>query len=132
MAGIRNKTKIYSRALKEVLESVAEEEIPEKIRNFKNLLKKRGELKTAGRIMREFKKIWSQKKGRAAEVITATPLTEEQRGKISRSLKEKGFIIKEKVDPAALGGIALIFGDENLIDRTIKNKIRLLWRNIKQ
>ncbi len=132
MVQIQNKTKIYSRALVSALEGQHGAEAKKRIENFKNLVKKGGDLKIVGKILREFKKAWKQKDGKVANVITAKPLTKENKTIVENFLKEKKFLVEEKIEPEVLGGIALILGGDFIIDSTIRNKLTRIWLKLKQ
>ena len=130
MPAIRNKAKLYAEALRQVLESTQEKDFSNKIDNFKKLLKRSGGMKIAGRVVREFKTIWSEKDGQIAQIITASPLSKGMREQIELVLKNKGFVLKERVDPNVLGGLAIVLGKDRLIDYTIKKKLKIIWNRI--
>jgi len=130
MPAIRNKAKLYAEALRQVLESTQEKDFSNKIDNFKKLLKRSGGMKIAGRVVREFKTIWSEKDGQIAQIITASPLSKGMREQIELVLKNKGFVLKERVDPNVLGGLAIVLGKDRLIDYTIKKKLKTIWNRI--
>lgn len=124
---LQNKVKTYAGVLVGALDGKTESEAALIVERFNTLLKKRGDLKIAGRILQAFKKLWAQKDGKVALVVGTQKLTDESKNKIKVSLEKKGFVVKGKSDQAILGGIAVFIGDDFLIDGTIRNKIKRLW-----
>lgn len=124
---IKNKVKIYARALVESLSDVKESEVEERVENFKKLLKKRRDLKIAPAIFKEFESAWERREGERAILITAEPLSEKAREAVESSLKRKGFQLVERVDKGILGGAALFLGSDFLIDGTVANKVRQVF-----
>jgi F-type H+-transporting ATPase subunit delta len=67
-----------------------------------------------------------------AEVRVATPITEEQRGRLAAALtKSKGRPVDVKViiDPSVLGGAVTTIGDE-VYDGTVKRRLETLRANL--
>jgi F0F1-type ATP synthase delta subunit len=126
---LQNKVKTYASVLVGVLDGKTEREAIPIIDRFNLLLKKRGDLKLAGRVLQAFKKLWAQKDGKVALVIGTQKLTDENKNKIKVSLENKGFVVNGKSDQRILGGIAIFVGEDFLIDWTIRNKIKRLWQN---
>ena len=124
---IKNKVKIYARALVESLSHIKENEVIERVENFKKLLKKRGDLKIAPAVFKEFENAWEKREGETATLVTAEPISEKARKTIEFSLKNKGFQLREQVDKGVLGGAALFLGSNFLIDGTVVNKIRQVF-----
>ena len=124
---MQNKVKIYARALVESLSHIGENEVMERVENFKKLLKKRGDLKIAPAVFKEFENAWERLEGEIAMLVTAEPISKRARETIKLSLKNKGFQLKERVDKEILGGAALFLGSNFLIDGTVVNKIRQVF-----
>ena len=127
---MQNKSRMYALALKETLESVSQKTQTERIKNFKKLLKKRGDLKLAAKILQEFYKAWRDHKGKVGELMSAKPLSFGMREYSKKALQKKGFIYEEKVDASLVGGVALLLGNEYLIDNTIQSKIQKLRKQL--
>ena len=123
-----SKTRTYARVLTAVLADATEEQAPMIVQNFKQLLKKRGDLKLSSAILQEFTAVWSAQKGIVARVITATPLSDSAKRQTEQSLKEQGFVLEEKVEPTVIGGTALFLGKDYLIDGTVRGRLQKLTR----
>ncbi|MCP6720322.1 MAG: F0F1 ATP synthase subunit delta [Patescibacteria group bacterium] len=126
---IKNKIKTYAQALVESLSDIKESEVAERVENFKKLLKKRRDLKIAPAIFKEFERMWDERAGKRATLVTAEPLSGKARRAVELSLKRKGFQLRERVDKSVLGGAALFLGDNFLIDGTVANKVRQVFIN---
>ena len=121
---IGKKAKIYARVLFEVLEGQSEKEIRLLSSRFKELLKKRGDLKYLAQILREFKTLEEEKDGKSGEVIIANSLSGDVKSQLQKSLEDKGYQMKERVEPAVIGGQAIFLGKEYLIDGTIRGRLQ--------
>lgn len=113
-------------ALKDVLLKSSSQKQGIRIANFKKLLKKRGDLKIATKVLREFKTLWLERNGKIGKVLSAKPLSQEAKGRAKRALAKKGFAYDEKTDPSLIGGMALLLGNEYYIDNTVRGKIEKL------
>lgn len=116
-----HKAKLYAKALKAALEGKSSNEEKKIIRRFKELLKKRGDLRIAYHVEQEFKLL--QEDGTPAEVITAEPLSQDAKTDMKKTLEKKGFSMKETVDPNLIGGTAVFLGTEYMIDGTVRGKL---------
>ncbi len=123
---MQNKTRAYAAALVNVLEKAPWRVRAQRLRNFKKLLKKRGDLKLVSKILQEFSKLWKERKGTVAYVISAKPLRPHARESLKRALVKKGFLYEEKIDPSLIGGVQILLGQEYFIDNSIKAKLRKL------
>lgn len=127
---IGKKAKIYARVLFEVLEGQSEKEIKLSSSRFKELLKKRGDLKYLAQILREFKVLEEEKDGKVGEVVGASLLSGVVKSQLQKALEDKGYQMKERVEPAVIGGQAIFFGKEYMIDGTIRGKLKRLSQNL--
>ncbi len=84
-------------------------------------------------LVQQFDALRQQREGRAqAEVISAIPLTDEQRQQVEQRLSaESGQVVTvtNRVDPAILGGLIIRQGDR-LVDASIATKLRRLQAQI--
>jgi len=101
--------------------------------NLACLLVIKGSLDLAGNIVEEYEKLVNRYKGiEQAEVITAVPITDEDRGKLIKRLSAltgKKVLIKSRVDERLIGGIITRVGDK-LIDGSVRNRLRSLKRDL--
>ncbi|MBI1971472.1 MAG: F0F1 ATP synthase subunit delta [Candidatus Wildermuthbacteria bacterium] len=123
-----HRTRIYASVLRSVLEKTPQSKQRGVAARFVELLKRGGQLKAAGNILQEFKKLWAERRGKQARVLTALPLLKTQRDHIRRALQKKGFVMKEEVNPQLVGGTAIFLGNEYVIDNTVKGKLQKLKR----
>lgn len=110
-----NKIKLYAKLLTDINPSPAK---------FKLFLKKRKDLRLAGRIFEEAARIMKEEIGRKAELFTASPA--------DANFKKYNFFVQKKVLPALLGGATLIIENKFIIDETFLAKLRRLWFFFKQ
>lgn len=120
----------YATALFDSLKGASEKEAKELIKNVKPLLKKRGDLRLLPSFLQEFQKLWAQRDGPVARVVSARPLEGKTAESLRHALKKKGFVLKTEVDETVGGGIAVYLGNEHLVDNTIKGRMEKLWQRI--
>lgn len=121
-----SKARIYGEVLKEVLEKTPARKRKALFQNFKNLLKKRGDLRLLSRAVQEFKTAWENRKGKKGTVIFAKIPSARARGSLIKTLKRKGFVYEQVVDPALVGGVQIFLGNDYFIDNSIKGKLQQL------
>lgn len=126
-----NKVQTYTRAFVSALESVPEKKYPEHVARFLIILKKRGDMKLAGKIFQEFGKAWARRGKRALEVISAKQLLEREERVVELFSKEHNFLLTRRIVPEVKGGYALIVNDTTLVDGTIRGKLRKLWQSFR-
>ncbi len=128
---MRNSPKKYAEVLVSVLTSASSEaEIKDKAKKLKLILQKRGEVKLAGDILREFSRAWAERMGPIAKIISATPIQEKTREKIYSELKARGYVPKESIDESLIGGLSVFLGNQYLIDTSYRGKLRKLEKII--
>ncbi|MBI2098735.1 MAG: F0F1 ATP synthase subunit delta [Candidatus Wildermuthbacteria bacterium] len=130
----QDKAKTYAKVLVETLEDASESEAKKKVQRFKLMLQKRGDAKYASEILREFAKAWKERKGPIATVVSAESLAPAVRKEMEQSLAKsaiggsasggKKYVVEEKVDKSVIGGIAVLLGNNFLIDGTIRGKLK--------
>lgn len=126
MPVLQHKTTLYARLLVEALRDAKPAVVAARVANFKKLLKRANDLKIAGKVVKEFERLWAARDGVVAEVITARPLGGSARKKLESRLKGKGYVLAERIDPRVIGGVALRLGTDVLVDGTIMNKLQRL------
>jgi len=119
-----SKAKTYAHVMVESFDGLSEKEATKRVKSLKILLQKRGDFKQLSKILQEFSRAWKERKGRVAEAVSAEPLSSKTREKMEKSLKKKGYIMEERIDPSVIGGTALYLGRDYLIDSTIRGKLK--------
>ena len=125
------KATIYAQVLLETLDGVPQKEQRVRVERFKNLLKKRGDLRFSNTILQEFEKLWEQRKGTVARLVSASKLPPSISGPMKKSLKGKGYQIREEVNELLIGGSVVFLGNEYLFDNTVKGKLQKLKEVLK-
>jgi len=101
--------------------------------NLVYLLVTRGRLSIAGEIADEYQRLLDSYHGiEQAEVITATPLDDEERLKLEERLGDvvgKKVVIKPEVDSSLIGGIVARIGGK-LLDGSTRNRLEALKREL--
>jgi len=139
ISNMSSKAKTYAQVMVESFDGLpagrqglSEKEITIRVRRLKILLQKRGDFKQLSKILQEFSRAWKERKGRVAEVVTAEPLSSKVRESLRKSLKEKGYIMEERIDPNVIGGIALYLGRDYMIDGTARGKLKRISNIVNQ
>lgn len=128
----QGKAKTYASAMVKVLDGVSAKEAAKRVSILKRVLYKRGDSKHISKILQEFAKAWKERKGKTATVLSAEPLAEKTKKQFEQSLSKKRYIMEEKIDLAAIGGVALFLGSDYVIDGTIKGKLQRLARRLQR
>ncbi len=101
--------------------------------NLACLLMSRGRLRIAGDVSRQYDLLLDAHHGIArAEVVTALPLDNADKERISRRLGEmigRKVVIDAQVDPSVIGGFRAKIGD-TLIDGSIRNRLESLRKRL--
>lgn len=128
----QGKAKTYASAMVKVLDGVSAKEAAKRVSILKRVLYKRGDSKHISKILQEFAKAWKERNGKVATVLTVEPLAGKTKKRFEQSLSKKRYIMEEKIDPAAIGGVALFLGSDYVIDGTIKGKLQRLARRLQR
>ena len=123
---MQSKVRIYARVLHEALKGVSLSEQKKRIRVFKEILKKRGDIKISNGILQEFQRLEIEQKGKIGEVVSSRALSTSVKAMLVSKLKSIQFILQERIDPSVIGGVAVFLGKEFLIDNTILARLRKL------
>ena len=101
--------------------------------NFIRLLTERNRLALLPQIVESFQELADDERGIAhAQVVTAVPMNDEERGAIASKLSEltgKQVQVEAREDPEMLGGMIARIGDR-LIDGSTKTKLIALKRQL--
>ena len=117
---------LYAKVLVQSLESAPEQKQKEIAARFKNLLKKRRDLRYVSAVLQEFAKLWEERKGKIARMVSATELPSSFVSLMKSALKKKGYQVKEEHNENLIGGAAVFFGNEYLFDNTARGKLQKL------
>ena len=92
-------------------------------------------LYTFSRLFREFSKLYNEKKGIVeVEAVSAVPLNESEKERLSESLKAKlsaTVVIKNVVDESILGGLVIRYNSLQL-DGSVKTRLERIERDLKE
>jgi len=101
--------------------------------NLACLLISRGRLRLVNNISQEYDRLLDAYRGiEHAEVVTALPLDDEDKERVSRQLEEimgRKVVVDAQVDPSIVGGLVARIGD-TLIDGSIRNRLAALSKNL--
>ncbi len=105
------------------------------ILNFTKLLTQKNHIRLFCDCCSGFEKLYDQAHGiLQVQVITAVPLTRTQRENLQQKLSAltgKTIRLAEKVDPACLGGVRLLY-DGKLVDGTVAGNLEALRKTLTQ
>ena len=125
---MQSKTRRYAEVLFEYMKDASEKEAAKRIQVFKELLKKRGDLKLLTTVLQEFQKLWRDRNGKIAEVVSAKPLSVHTEESFKKQLSKQGFLVEQKIDEKIGAGVAIYLGNEYLIDNTLKARLKRIWQ----
>lgn len=123
---MQSNVRIYAKVLHEALKGVSLAEQKKRVHVFKEILKKRGDIKMSHGILQEFHRLQKEQKGKSGKVVSAKQLSQSIKTMLAATLKSTQFVLEERVDKAVIGGVAVFLGKEFLIDNTILGRLRRL------
>ena len=101
--------------------------------NLACLLVSKGRLRIAGDILQQYDRLVDAYHGiEHAQIVTALPLEEEDKQRLSRQLGEmmgRKIVIDAQVDPSVVGGFIAKIGD-TLIDASTRNRLEALRKSL--
>ena len=116
-----------------IVDQTLKSQVHEYVLNFLKLLVERGGMHEFSECAAAYQENYNRDHGVAvAEVTTARPLNEQQRANLLRKLGAmtgKEIVIKEKVDPALLGGVLLQL-DGRRYDNTLLGRLNTMKQSI--
>jgi F0F1-type ATP synthase delta subunit len=119
----QNKTKIYAKALAEVIFSGKADE-KKVVDNFLKLLIKTGQEKKAKEILDLTEDLLLQKRGKRKIIFqTARRMTADQK-KLLRDFVKDGDVVKEKVNHELIAGIKIIINNSRQFDSSMQSKLQ--------
>jgi F-type H+-transporting ATPase subunit delta len=121
--------RIYAAALYEAVQGDVETDAL--IRNFLRFLKEKKKLHRIEKIIKEFEKIYNERKGIfSLKIASARKLDKEIVEKIAGALKIEKYELTPEIDKKLLGGFVAQYGD-SLFDMSIKNNLEKLSKQLK-
>ena len=120
------KASLYAKVLVQSFNGASEKEQKEIAIRFKRLLKKQGDLRYASLALQEFTKLWEERNGKVARMISSSELPSPFVSSMKSVLKKDGYQIKEEQNESLIGGAAVFLGNEYLFDNTAKGKLQKL------
>jgi F-type H+-transporting ATPase subunit delta len=116
------------------LKELFKDYISERTYDFIFLLVRSNALSNLGEILRNYQRTMAETGILEIEVKTAVPLTNEEKENLRQSFArrlQKPISIKNIIAPEIIGGMVIKSGDI-MIDVSLKSKIQLLLKNLKQ
>jgi F0F1-type ATP synthase delta subunit len=123
---MKNKTKLYAKALAEIIIK-KKAEGPERSRritvNFLKILQSKGLERKAGEILDLTEDLLLQKQGkRKITFETARKMTAGQK-RILENFVKKGDVVKEKINPELIAGVKIIINESKQFDASMQTKL---------
>jgi F0F1-type ATP synthase delta subunit len=123
----QNKTKLYARALTEIL---AKDKVDEKklVVNFVKLLVDSGLERKAKEILELAEEMLLAEQGRNKITFeTARKITESQKKILAEFVKD-GDVVKEKISPELIAGIKIIINNSKQFDASMQSKLQNIFK----
>ena len=122
-----------SAALEQQIGAALPADTPREVRNFLVAMAREGTLDRLPAIVRSFE-YYGQANARplAGEVISAVPLDDEQRAKITTDLQARygdRLDLRFDVDPSLIGGLIIRIGDQ-VLDNSLRARLSAIQRNM--
>jgi len=117
-----------------LLDGVLPDDVPEELRNFLGVLLTNNDFGMVDAILQSLNRVLSEEAGGPlqAEVVSAVPLTNEERVKLEATLVERfgsALEFSYQVKPEILGGLVVQVGDK-LIDDSVRSRLNALRQQI--
>lgn len=116
-----------------ILERACGVHTEESFRAFAKLLLRRGRIRLIPEIARRYREKWESEHGiLRGEVRTGLPLEESQLRRLEELFSRtygKKVVLEERLDPEAIGGIAVIL-EGKILDATLRNKLEILRQSL--
>lgn len=125
------KASLYAKVLVQSFNGASEKKQREIAVRFKSLLKKRGDLRRASLVLQEFLKLWEERNGKIARIVSSSELPSSIATQMKSVLKKSGYQVKEEQNENVIGGAAVFLGHEYLFDNTVKGKLQKLKAIVK-
>lgn len=123
----RNKVKIYTKALAEII--LQKKEVQDKIIavNFLKLLEKEGLRSKVKEIISLAENLFLAKQGKHRIIFeTAREITSGQK-KILHEIAKKGDVIEEKINPDLIAGVKIIINNERQFDASMLKNLQQIY-----
>jgi F0F1-type ATP synthase delta subunit len=122
----KSKTKIYAKALAEIL---CKKGINEKtvVNNFVKLLLSAGYEGKSKEILDLTEDLLLQKQGKRKITFETARKTTASQKKLLENFVKKGDIVKEKINPGLIAGIKIIINDSQQFDGSLQSKLQKLY-----
>lgn len=119
-----------------IIEETFSDQIPKEMIGMLLLLAKKGHASEVVSVFRYFiALVKEEKKIGNAKVVSAIPLSDEQKAKVEKRLLEttqyESFEMEYSVDETLIGGLVIRIGDR-VIDSSVKTKLYELTRNLRE
>ncbi|MDP3900805.1 MAG: F0F1 ATP synthase subunit delta [bacterium] len=121
-----SRARTYALALSSSLKDGKETEV--RIARFRQIVKKRGDTRLLGSILRELEVEAELEKGKKAVLVTSSKLSSKLRKEIDELFTNLGWALREEVRAEVIGGAALFLQDSVLIDGTAKKRLQEIFQ----
>lgn len=121
-----SKARTYAMALMASLKDG--KDVEGKAARFRQLLKKRGDTRLMGSILKEAARIAQLQEGKKARLVTSRKLSEARRKDVDELFSGLGWVLEEEVSPKVMGGAALFLEDSVLIDGTVNKRLAKIFQ----
>lgn len=129
LAFVLREPKIPAGRKEQVVRDLLEPKVQHEALNLALVLVRDDLVEIGPRLVVEFERLYNDYRGQAvAQVTSAMPLDDSERAQVASQLQRatgKRIILRERVDPAILGGVVARVGD-TLIDGSVRRRLTLL------
>lgn len=125
---MRYPPRLYAQALAAVLQKRLP---PEKkkglVKNFLELLRKNGELRSLKKIVLEAERLVLSQEGKRKILLeSARPLSRKQK-ELVRKILRRGDVLEEKISPELVAGVKITVNEELQLDGTLARKLKKMF-----
>lgn len=122
--------KQYAEALYQVVKGKKDSEVKNAVKKFAGVIVENNDIKKAGKIIKQFSKLWNESKGIVeAEILSARELSKSTVALLNNYIKKLSgageIVIKQTVSKNLLGGVVIKYKDK-VLDGSLKTRLEKL------